>query len=101
MIKANVFTAALLLSACASAPVPRCIPPDLAREPESVTLGTAMPRANPNSQEAYARCKAEEADARLEEKLRADEAAARQREAEQLEQELRETPASERPAETQ
>jgi hypothetical protein len=82
---------ALLLSACASAPQPYCLPPEATRAPEasSGTLGAIVPRSDDSAKE-YARCKEMEADLRLEEKLRKDEALAKQREAEQLEQELRE-----------
>ena len=56
-MKLQIAALLLVLSACASAPVPRCIPPDLSRAPESGTLGTTMPRAAPQTQEEYARCK--------------------------------------------
>jgi len=78
----------LLLAACASAPVPKCIPPDLTPE-ASGPFGAVVPRTD-NSKEEYARCKQKESDERLEAQLRKDEAEAKKREAEQLERELRE-----------
>jgi hypothetical protein len=52
-------------------------------------FGSTVPRTDASSEE-YARCKEREADARLDDQLRKDEEAAKQREAEKLEQELRE-----------
>lgn len=88
---------AILLSACASAPQPYCIPPEFTRAPEGTDLGTTVPRAS-NSSEEYARCKEMEADIRLEAQLREDEAKARKREAEQLERELKEMQGQEPPS---
>lgn len=88
----------LMLSACASTPVPQCIPPNLTRAPESVgPLGSVVPRPNDNAEEQYARCKEREADGLLEAELLKQEKEARQREAEQLERELREGPSPEDP----
>lgn len=96
-IKASAILWTILLSACASAPQPYCIPPEFTRAPEGVELGTAVPRAN-NSSEEYARCKEMEADIRLETQLREDEVKARKREAEQLERELEEMQGQEPPS---
>jgi hypothetical protein len=85
---------AVLLSACASAPQPYCIPPEFSRAPESSGPFGPIPRAPSNADEEYARCKERERERndeeRLDAQLREDEARARKREAEQLEQELRE-----------
>lgn len=80
----------LLLSACASAPVPQCIPPELTRTPEASGGFGPVPHANTGAEEEYARCKEREADERQEAQLREDEARAKKREAEQLERELKE-----------
>ena len=80
----------VLLSACASAPVPHCIPPDMTRAPEASGGMGPVPRASDDAEQEYARCKEREADERLEAQLREDEARARKREAEQLERELKE-----------
>ena len=80
----------LVLTACASAPVPHCIPPELTRAPEaSGPVGAVIPRSD-NDTEEYARCKEREAEERLEAKLRKDEEEAKKREAERLERERRE-----------
>lgn len=89
-MKALVGILSLVLAACASAPVPQCIPPDLTRVPEaSGPFGAVVPRSG-NDNEEYARCKEREADDRLEAELRKKEIEAKKREAEQLERELRE-----------
>jgi len=79
----------VLLPACASAPVPHCIPPDLTRAPEASGGMEPGPRADSGADEEYARCKEREADERLEAQLREDEVRAKKREAEQLERELK------------
>jgi len=88
-MKTFIGSLAILLSACASAPQPYCIPPEYTRSPESSNLGTTVPSTN-NSSDEYVRCKEMEADIRLEAQLREDEARAKKREAEQLERELNE-----------
>lgn len=91
-MKTPISACLLLLSACASAPTPHCIPPNLTRAPEASGGLGPVPRAASGEEEEYARCKEREADGRLEATLREDEARARQREAEQLEDELQENP---------
>jgi hypothetical protein len=80
----------LVLTACASAPQPLCIPPDATRTPEASGGFGPVPQADSGAAERYAQCKEREADERLEAQLREDEAHAKKREAEQLERELRE-----------
>jgi hypothetical protein len=80
----------VLLSACASAPQPYCIPPAVTRAPESPGGPGTLPRANSAAEDEYARCKEQEADIHLEEKLRKDEAIAKKKEAEKLEKEAQE-----------
>ena len=81
----------LLLSACASAPQPYCMPPSVTRAPEASGGFGPVPNTASGAEEEYARCKEREADDRQEAQLREDEALARKREAERLERELRET----------
>jgi hypothetical protein len=92
-MKTPIGACLLLLSACASAPTPHCIPPNLTRAPEASGGLGPIPRAASGEEEEYARCKEREADERLEATLRDDEARARQREAERLERELQDMPA--------
>ena len=88
LLAANVF----VLAACASAPQPYCIPPDVVRLPESVGPGGA-PTPGRNStqlEEEYARCKEREANERKEAELREEDKRAEQRDADRRERELRE-----------
>ena len=80
----------LLLSACASAPQPQCMPPNVTRAPDASGDFGPVPQADAGAEEEYARCKEREAEDRLEAQLREEEARAKKREAEQLERELRE-----------
>lgn len=87
-LKVVACVSAIVLSACATAPTPLCVPPEISRAPESVgPFGTAVPRDLAES-EKYERCKAEEGSVRMDEQWRREEAEAKQREAEQLRREL-------------
>jgi hypothetical protein len=80
----------LLLSACASAPQPHCIPPSVTRAPDASGGFGPVPQAGSGAEEEYARCKEREAENRQEARLREEEALAKKREAERLERELKE-----------
>jgi hypothetical protein len=80
----------VLLSACASAPQPQCMPPNVTRAPDASGDFGPVPQADAGADEEYARCKEREAEDRLEAQLREEEARAKKREAEQLERELQE-----------
>lgn len=68
-MKTLMGTWVLLLSACASAPQPHCMPPSVTRVPEASGGFGPVPNTASGAEEEYARCKEREAE-RLERELR-------------------------------